>query len=358
MSDRFAIAKGKVLDDLEALAMQLYNADGRDMRRSQCGLVNPFRLGAKASQMSVKLKGPKRGAFIDFVSGEKGDALDFVAYALEGAITRESRMRAVEWIEDRYGLRQMDPRDRERIAAEGRAKRVALEAQAERDLAERRERARKMFYSAAPMQPGDAAWRYLTSRGVAPDKVPGLARRTFRFRPDFEYWMDAAKPRLPAMVSAMVDRGGRLCACHITFLKPDGSGKAAVEKAKLMWPETAGLVIRCTQGASGLGAEEAAAAGISGTVALTEGIEDALSVAMADAKPRVWAAGSLSGYAGVPDHGCADGWMVFQDNDWGKPQARRQFDEAVRRLKGFQKPVAVIRMPDHLGKDVNDAIRT
>jgi hypothetical protein len=308
--------------------------------------------------MSVKLKGAARGAFIDFTDDSaKGDVIDLIAYGLEGAIHAESRKRAVSWIEDRFGIARMSDEDRKVMEAEARAKQAANAANAERDLKARRERAPKMFYAAGEITPDCAAALYLAGRGTPLDGVPHLNRRTFRFRPDCEYWLDPARPKLPALVSAMVDAAGNLCACHMTFLKADGSAKADVEKAKLMWPETAGLVIRATNGANGPAEPQQGQLPLPGTLMISEGVEDALSAAISQPELRSWAAGSLSGLLRVPDHPCADAYMIFRDNDWGKQQALQQFERAVARFRSFRKPVAVVAIPDDLGKDINDAIR-
>jgi hypothetical protein len=155
----------------------------------------------------------------------------------------------------------------------------------------------------------------------------------------------------------MVDAGGRLGAVHWTFLRPDGAGKADVEKAKLMFPSTTGLAVRIANGAGGVPAEQAAEAGTATPCAVLEGIEDGLSLAMQRHDLRVWAAGSLSGLLSLPDHSAVSGWLVFKDNDWGKAQAQALFDRAVRRLRMTKKPVETVSMPGDWGKDVNDAIR-
>lgn len=351
---RFSIVKDKILDDLESLVEELYRASRRPLKGGTWNIVNPYRPKAKADQMVVWLRGGRRGAWKDFVSGEKGDAIDLVAFALAGSVTDLSRKMAVDFIEDRFGLREMDPARRRAMEMEAKSRRLANEA---KEL-ERREksisRARRFFFSCGPIA-GTAAETYLASRGAPIDTIPNLGR-SLRFRPDCEYWRLDGKPKLPAMISAMVDHAGQLCACHYTFLLPDGSGKAAVPKAKMMFPETSGLVIRLTNGESGLSAEDAAEQDISGFCALCEGIEDGASIARANPELRVWPAGSLSGLLTVPDHKAVSGWLIFKDNDWGKPQATALFNRAVARIKSFGKPVEVIAMPASWGKDVNDAI--
>ena len=372
MISNFTIAKEKILDDLEGIIMDLFRASPKHRRRGLWNIATPWRANSKPSQMCVWLQGGRRGAWKDFHSGEGikgngGDAIDLVAYGLEGSVNPDSRKRAVAWVFDRYGLGRMDDASRQRIQAEASTRRIAMEARDTRQRDANRTRARKLFYSASDALAGTAVATYLAGRGIDLAAVPHLTR-SFRFLPAAEYWMDApqgadgkrtGKGSLwPALVSAMVDGEGRLCANHLTFLARDGSAKAPVEKAKLMWPETAGLVIRVTDGPSGLTASEAAAQGVAGLVGVTEGIEDALSAAVGNDRLRMWAAGSLSGLLTLPDHACVSGWLIFKDNDWGKRQAEALFKRAVARLRGFGKPVEVVSVPAEWGKDANDALQS
>lgn len=352
---RFAVAKERIVDDLEGLIAELFSARQRDRRGSLWNVANPYRAKSKPEQMAIWLKPPRRGAWKDFVSGDKGDAIDLVAYGLEGHVSDESRIRAVDWIFDRYGLGTLSRADRVRIDVEARARRAAADINAVRDLEGRRNRARKMFFAGSERLAGTPIDAYLAGRGIDLLAVPNLTR-AFRFQPRGEYWLDERRPVFPALLSAMVDGGGKLGAVHMTLIARDGRGKAPVEKPKLMWPETSGLVIRIANGPSSMTPEQAAEAGIKGPCALLEGIEDGMSAALADPGLRVWSAGSLSGLGGVPDHAAVSAWIVFKDNDWGKRQAQAQFDRAIRHLKQFNKPVEVVSMPADWGKDVNDAI--
>lgn len=354
---RFSIAKDRVLDDLENIIEQLLRANRKHRRSGLWNVANPYRAKSKPDQMAVWLQGNRRGAWKDFVSGDKGDAIDLVAFGLTGAVSDETRIAAVEWVEDRYGLKSMSADRREQLATEAATRRKAADAKE----AKRREasisRARKFFFSCSNQILNTPVETYFKSRNIDISKVPNLGR-SLRYRPDCEYWMDPQRPHIPALISAMVDSGGRIGACHYTFLRNDGSGKADVEKSKLMFPETSGLVIRLTNGSSGLSAEDAAEQGVKGICGIVEGIEDGASVAISEPELRMWSAGSLSGLLTVPDHPAVSSWIIFKDNDWGKPQAQALFERAVARIKSFRKPVEVISMPAEWGKDVNDAIRS
>ncbi|TRL39842.1 DUF7146 domain-containing protein [Rhizobium straminoryzae] len=354
---RFSVAKDRVVSDLESIVEELLHASRRHLKGGTWGVRNPYRAKSRESQMVVWVRGDRRGGWKDFVSGEKGDAIDLVAFALTGIVSDDSRMTALAWIEDRYGLKQMDPKMREKAAAEAKSRRAAAQARDDRRREKARDRSRKFFYSCQEQLQGTPVEAYLASRGVSLDLVPALGR-SIRFHPACEYWREEARPTFPAMISAMVDHQGKPGANHYTFLAADGRGKAPVEKAKMMFPETSGLVIRLTNGPSGLSPEQAVSAGIRGPAGVTEGIEDGLTGAIAEPALRFWAAGSLSGLLTVPDHAAISSWIVFKDNDWGKPQATALFNRAIARLKSFGKPVEVIAVPAAWGKDLNDAINS
>lgn len=277
----------------------------------------------------------------------------------------DSRMRAVVWIEDRYGIRSMSPYVKRQMTIEASNRQKALAIRDAEDRKNARARARKFFYGCKSEILNTPVDSYLLSRGVDLRNVPNMAP-AIRFRPDCEYWLGGDRdrdgkrispaPRFPAMIAAMVDANGRLRACHYTFLLSDGSGKADVDRSKLMFPDTAGLVIRLTYGPSNLNMERAAEQKISGPAGYTEGIEDSLSAGVSDDQLRMNAAGSLPNYLSVPDHDAVSGYLIFQDNDWDKPQAMKQFNRAYSRFCSFGKPVEKIRMPASWGKDVNDAI--
>jgi Toprim domain-containing protein len=354
---RFQRAKEQVLAHLEDIIRELFGA-GAPAREYRAGrswnVINPWRSGAKPSQMIINLNSARRGGWIDFASGDKGDAIDLVAYAKFGFVTNENRKLAVEWIEERFHIRGMTPDRQQEMEQAG----TARQARAAREETTRRktmhDRVRQTFFGANAELAGTPVDTYLATRGINLNDIPNRSL-AFRYQADCGYWM-RQPARYPALVTAMVNAEGRLRACHLTFLAADGSGKAPEERTKLFSGETQGLVIRATNGPTDLVPEAAAAEQKTGLIGLTEGIEDALSAAIAEAGLRMWAAGSLSGLLHVPDHDCASGWLIFKDNDWGKPQAAALFDRSLARLQSFGKPVEVVQMPAAWGKDANDAL--
>lgn len=380
MTSRFAIAKDRVIDALDDIVPDLFGS-GRTHTQRQAGrwcVANRWRANSKLNQMTVWRQGGRRGAWKDFVSGEKGDAIDLVAYGLTGSVTAENRMKALEWIEDRFGIRNLSPEKQRELAeaAEKRAAEVAAEAQ--RKAESDRTRARKFFYSCEPAIAGTPVEAYLNSRGIELGDVPHLTT-AFRFHPACDYWpgrpLDGegnkiGEPvRFPAMIAMMVTGSGKIGACHYTFLEPDGGRKLDTARrgfldedgkptsAKLMYPSSQGCFVPVTHGPSGMNARDALAAGTLDWWGWTEGIEDALSAAIATPRLRMNAAGSLSALLAIPNHGQARGHLLFKDNDWGKPQAQALFDRALARARSFGKPALECAMPAEWGKDVNDALR-
>ena len=357
---RFSRAKDKLLDHLDDVVMDLFPR--RLQRAAAWFCVSPGNPSKNPDQLRIHRTGAAKGGWKDFITDQTGDAIDLVAYVQFGAVTAATRMNAVAWIEDRFGIRDMDPGLKKAADRAAEERRQAAAAEDIETRAKNHERARKMFYRAEENIVGTLADTYLQTRGIHLDEIAHLCRSTFRFDPAYQYWLgqdrQGRKPVYPALVSKLVDHEGHGRACHLTYLAKDGRGKAPVDKAKLMWPEIVGFCVRVTDGESGLSAEMAAEQGRRGLAALTEGIEDALSVALAAPSLRCWAAGSLSNLLHVPDHAAVSGWLIYQDNDWDKPQAVDLFNRSVERLKSFGKPVEVLAMPADWGKDVNDAINS
>ncbi len=346
-----AIVKERLRGDVLGLCREL-GLDGRP-RGYVLQTKNPTRADRHGGSFTVWLKGAAPGAWKDFATGEKGDVLDLVCF-LRGI----DRKAALAWAMDRYGLKTLSPADRAAQEEAARALRLRAERREREARLKRRKRAHLMFAKADPFVSGTVA-AYLASRGL---QLPAtLEARWCRSFERFEWWMGRNRetgecgPEFPAMVWGFVDAAGKQQACHITYLAPDGRGKAPVEKPKLIWPEHLGLVIRVAKGETGLDPEAAAAAGKASPVVITEGLEDALTIANAAPELRVWCAGSLAGYGAVHDHPCVSAWIVARDNDWGKPQAAALFERAIARLKGFRKPVTVIA--SERGKDFNDQWR-
>lgn len=351
-------------DRVEDLARTLLPGGRRVGREWDCrSSASPI------GSVSVVLSGAKRGR-VGFWQGrpdkpsETGGDLLHLIMAVEG----KSLPDAISWARDYLGLGREDPEERrrrqERVEAR-RRERALLEA---RDKETKAERARRLWLQAAPRLKGTVAESYFAARGIPLAELAPHLEASLRFHPRLEWWMGAEYrhegfrrvklrpgPSFPAVLAAIVDVNGVQTGVHCTFLAPDGSAKADVDRPKLMFGSVEGGVIRLTKGA-GLTPEEAKAAGVAGPLGLAEGIENGLTLALAGGE-RTWAATSLANLARAPVwHPCVSGVVVARDNDAGNSQAEHQFERAIAALEGHGKPVAVLETVNAAG-DVNDLLR-
>lgn len=198
--------------------------------------------------------------------------------------------------------------------------------------AETQRRALQASFAWKEAQPvaGTLAETYLRGRGITcplPDNL--------RFHP--ECWHGLTATRHPALV-ALVE-GGNGFAVHRTYLRADGSGKAALAPAKMMLGGAAGGAVRLAQG--------------TGPLVVAEGIETALSLAsgLLRGPATVWAALSTSGIRGLrlpPDPGRL---TIASDGDTAGRDAANALAARAHAL-GWQ--VSLLPAPD--GCDWNDIL--
>jgi putative DNA primase/helicase len=187
---------------------------------------------------------------------------------------------------------------------------------------------------------GSIVDRYLASRGIILDQWPAALRfhpRCPRPRDDAGNFVSP----LPAMVALVehVERGP--VALHCTYLRPDGSGKADVEKPKAIFGPVAG-------GAVHFGMPHSAQ-----WLAVAEGIETALSIAVACLMPA-WAALSAGGIKNLSLPPEVSHILICADHDTSGTGERFARDAAARWIaEGRRVRVA---MPPELGADFNDVL--
>lgn len=298
------------------------------------------------------------GAWKDYAIGKGGDVYQLIEYLLG----LHDWIDAYWWALDFLGLQRGTVRtasqeklDRERVEAERRA----AEAKARQADDAKAKEAFQRWLACKPGE-GSPAQTYLTDARGLPMARLGRWPGALRFDPACEHFdKDTGElTEWAAMVSAMsCSVTGKVRAIHRTYLAPGGAGKAPVAKAKKMWGVASGCAIRVWKGAGDLSPEKAAAKGQSGPLIVTEGIEDALTAALARPADRVWAAGSLSLMGTLTWPACASAVVLVADNDWHEPQAVAAFErvEAHWRAQARGRPLKVVRA--QTGKDLNDWAR-
>ena len=231
-------------------------AIGQKGRR--CGRTLRFE---KRGRISVFILGPKRGKWIDFSSGEKGDMVDLVA-KMRGIAPRA----AIEAIRHRLGLS-----DGERPIVVSTAQRAAEDAE---DLARRRAKALAIWQRAGT--PGAATAAYLRTRGIS--LVPGGWLREGRVDGKALAFLGEGAETLgvlDALVFAASDTEGKLRAVQQILVR-DGR-KAPLKTAKLTRGDVRGAAVRMGRGE---------------TVLLCEGPETGLSLRECTGLPVAVALGS------------------------------------------------------------------
>lgn len=307
-----------------------------------------WRVGSLAGEpgrsCAVHLSGRRAGVWSDFASGEGGDALDLVAQVL----FRGDRREAMAWARSWLGLSDRSPAVEQR-----RARQQIPPEQPENDETKvRRAAALKVFLAAQPKLADTPAGLYLARRGI--DFVTlGRQPRSLRYHPAL--WNSESQRTWPGLVAAITDAAGVHVATHRTWLTlQDGHWvKAPLVDPKMTLGRFAGGSIRLWRGASGL---PLAKARTGETVVIAEGIETALSVALACPDFRVLSAVSLANMGRLvlpPAITCV---VIAADNDAGNDRAQTALQRAVDHFAAEGRTVK-LAMPDTPGTDWNDVLQ-
>lgn len=301
------------------------------------------------------------GAWKDYATGEGGDVFDLIRY-----VERLDRWIDAYWWSlnflgwGRHEVRTADQVRLDREAAE--RERKAAEARQTAETEAKAAKARTFWLRECGVIDWTASGPVRTyleeARRLPLDRLPAPPG-AIRFHPALEHFdKDTGEITVwPAMVTAMSGPEGAVRAIHRTWLTPDGTAKAPVAKAKMMKGAGKGCAMRLAKGASKLSPEEAARRGVTGPLIITEGIEDALTAAIAQPDCRVWAAGSLSFLDALAWPACASSVVLVADNDWQTPEAITAFEAAEAKWQAMAKgrPLKVVRAL--VGKDLNDWAR-
>lgn len=326
--------------------------------------LNPGRADRSVGSFYIQLSGPKAGRWTDHATGQFGDVIDLIALHL-GCSTADAVREARSYL----GLQSASPEDiaRRRAAAE-RAKQQRAEAErvAAEERERRRQRAKALWLSGQAGLRGTPAAAYLRDRRGIDLEAMGRQPGSLRFLASCRYHHidqqtgEVIEGDWPAMLASVTSRRGEMIACHRTWLAIAQDGrwdKAPVPKPKKVLAEFGGGWIPIWSGAGARGGKAGplsqAPAGT--TVYITEGIEDALSVAALLPEARVLAAISLSNLASVDLPPQVARVVIVGDQD-ANPEARAALDRAVAAHRKAGRACG-LWLNAHGGKDINDALR-
>ena len=268
--------KQQLADQMEALAADLVGTPPTSRGWDE------LRFGRKGS-LAVRIGGPKRGSFCDFSCDAKGDAISFIRHVRK-CDTREAILWAKRWLGMTPGsyAPPLPPKPHAPTATPPESATIDL--------------ARRLWSEAMPAR-GTLAEKYLASRGLALEDAAPI-----RFHP--RVWRKSANgPPGPAMISLMTSpEAGEPRGVHVTYLAPDGAGKAGGPVPKVMMgPAGVIRLSRDDQIGNGLG--------------LAEGIETALSVMQRFGWRPVWCATSAGAIARFPVLAGIQTLTIFADQD-------------------------------------------
>lgn len=309
---------------------------------------NPVRADKHAGSFWVATKGHAIGAWRDEASGDKGDVFKLICYC-RGLDFKQ----AIAWARGWLNYEQL-PADAVRLARSTIAREQSDDRQRDaRDLEENRKRALGLWLKADAKLDGSITERYLDHRGIV---LGALARPPGCIRHFSAHKHSESGQLLPCMAVMMTSTvTNQAQAVHRTWLALDGSAKADVMPARKIWPSFKGSVMRLARGETELSVDDAVARGKVDRLALCEGVEDGLSIAVACPDLRVWSVGVLGNLQHVRIPDCCAEVIVCADNDWGKPQAEAQLRRGLEALAAQRRPVRIAR--SSVGKDANDALR-
>ncbi|MGL5447532.1 MAG: DUF7146 domain-containing protein [Rhabdaerophilum sp.] len=343
------VLKYELANQLDSLVMQLYPLAQYDTgKRNWC-------LGSLAGEKGQSLRICRRpgrlGMWKDFSSGEGGDVLALVHAALNHADYTVT----IKWVRGWLGLAQtISPEERRARERKAEEQRRQSEEQEARERQGRRNAALAHWLDGKPIL-GTPAERYLLGRHIsfqALGRWPGA----LRFHPAMR--CPVTKRDQPCLLAKLDGPDGEVMTVHRTFLMQHADGRVTkadktsggdLDDAKLAFGAYAGGWIPVWKGKSGKGLKLLAAGE---WVAVTEGVEDALTVAMARPDLRVLSALSLSNIGGLQLPERVGGIYLCADNDV-KPDAIEGFRRARARLEERGFAIREVRPPAQF-KDFNE----
>ena len=185
---------------------------------------------------------------------------------------------------------------------------------------------------------GSPVQQYLASRGIVLGDLCPEARASLRFHPRCPHPSGVA---LPAMIGLVEHVEHGPIAVHMTFLRPDGAGKASLDAAKVMYGPVGGGSVR-------LGIPR-----VGEWLVVAEGIETAAAVATACGMPA-WAALSAGGIKKLVLPREATHVIIAADHD-ASGTGQRAARDAAHRWLGEDRRVR-IAMSSEPGEDMADVL--
>lgn len=308
----------------------------------------------QSESLGVNLSGPRIGIWTDWGVAKgspehSGDMLSLAALVKFGGELK----RAIPWARAYLGLDALDPRQFATERAKVAQRAAGRDNEAKRRAEWMRRHAISLFIDPRAVVPivDTPAELYLAGRGIDLS-VLGRVSRSLGYHPAVRC-TEAGNAELPAMIARVIDGSGRQIATHRTWIEPAPGGlwrKASLAEPKKAMGAVVGGYIPLSKGGQEMTLQKIPA----GTpIAVSEGIEDGMTVACACPELRVIAAVWLSNMANLPIPPQAGRVTIIGQNDAPGSDADNTLRKVVATLSGRGLEVAIARPPSGV-KDAND----
>lgn len=336
----------------EELAWELLPNARRDGHFLCVGSIS----GEAGNSLKFNISGANRGMWTDFsapgAGGTKyqgGDCLHLIRLVLFAG----EMVAAIKWARSWLGIDHLDPGRlaTARLDARAAAEKSAVEDKQLRET--KRRRAVSLWMGSKPIA-GTPAEAYLRGRGIdlsVLGKWPG----SLRFHA--EVWNREQSLKIPAMVSAMFTPDGAHVATHRTYLQycqRRGWTKLDSPNAKMVLGACGGSFIPLRKGVSGKSMSDMPEGE---AVHITEGIEDALTVAMAKPDCRIVAGYSLPNIGGIVFPPSTGSLVLLCDRDASGSTAVDALERVIAKQQARGVQVRFV-MPPAGVKDFNEWLQT
>lgn len=339
---------------IEALCFELFPNGRKDGREFRVGSL----AGEPGQSLAVRLSDGARpaGTWKDFAGGtvagrDGGDALWLVACALFGG----DLAKAVQWAKSWLQLDDADPARIERHKLEAQQRAIDRRQEAAERARRTQASARKRWHLGVPIA-GTPVEAYLRSRGIDLRRL-GRQPGALRFNPSVQHGYGAEARILPAMLAQCNSLAGEHVATHRTWLVVGPGGmvrKAApgdgVPKPKKVLGLYEGAHIPLWKGAAGSMPLRDIPPGTD--VYVSEGIEDGLTVALADPSLRIVAGISVSNIGALELPPQLGAMVILAQNDPPGSDAEAALKRAIAAQRSRGVRVKVARPPPTV-KDMN-----
>lgn len=334
---------------------ELINALGLDGEYQANDFVayNPTRKDNHLGSFRICVKGSKKGIFQEFSSNDEGgDALELINYCNFGGSDKKG---AIKWARSFLGWVKVEPEFMKKVRQEAEIRKKENLAKEHEERLKKRKWAQSIYFGAQEKIINTPVDNYLFNRGID-IRLLGRQPRSFRYAPECYYKDEDFK--LPAMIASVTSFENEIVAVHRTYLQnEDGIYR---KKNKMVLGNYAGGCIRVWRGdtnvsLSALLAGKVAPTPYSKTLVLTEGIEDALTIALACPQYRIWTTISIGNAANIVIPKCFDTVIFCADND---PPGSKAWIECNKMAAAFRKQGKIVKIArSSIGKDFNEQLQ-